>query len=88
MPEPSYSDIQKAVRVEKFRVWFAWLAGNLLMLFIASATNGFAIVSVVTKVLFAIVFLLLTVTAYRMHAALNRRADRERRAVLGDDFPG
>ncbi|MFI1287446.1 MULTISPECIES: hypothetical protein [unclassified Streptomyces] len=88
MPEPSYSDIQKAVRVEKFRVWFAWLAGNLLMLFIASAASGFAIVSVVTKVLFAIVFLLLTVTAYRMHAALNRRADRERRAVLGDDFPG
>ncbi|MFE7232546.1 hypothetical protein ACFVAF_18170 [Streptomyces sp. NPDC057596] len=84
----NYRDVQSAVRVEKFRVWFAWLAGNLLMLFLASATSGVAIVSVVTKVLFAIVFLLLTVTAYRMHAALNRRADRERRAVLGDDFPG
>ena len=85
---PSYSDIQKAVNVEKRRVWFAWLAGSLLMLFIASAVNALAGAPVVAEVLFVAVFVLLTVTAYRMHAGLNRRADRARREVLGDDYPG
>ena len=84
---PSYSDVQKAVNVEKRRVWYAWLAGNLLALFIASAINV-AGASTVAVVLFVVVFVALTVTAYRMHAALNRRADRERREVLGDDYPG
>ena len=75
---PSYSDVQKAVNVEKRRVWFAWLAGSLLALFVASAVNALAGAPVVAGVLFAVVFVVLSVTAYRMHAALNRRADRER----------
>ena len=86
---PSYSEIQKAVNVEKRRVWFAWLAGGLILLFVARAVwvftpTGGAIASVAAGLL----FLALTVTAYRMHSALNRRADRERRHVLGDDYPG
>lgn len=85
---PSYSEVQKAVRVEKFRVWFAWLAGNLTALFAASAVNALAGAPTVAVALFAVVFIALTVTAYRMHAGLNRRADRERRQVLGDDYPG
>lgn len=85
---PDYSDVQKAVNVEKRRVWLAWLAGSLLMLFIASTINTLAGTPTLAEILFGIVFVLLTVTAYRMHAALNRRADRERRAVLGDDYPG
>jgi membrane protein implicated in regulation of membrane protease activity len=85
---PSYSDVQKAVNVEKRRVWLAWLAGSLLMLFIAQAVNVLAGAPMVAVVLFVVVFVALTVTAYRMHSALNRRADRERRQVLGDDYPG
>jgi hypothetical protein len=84
---PSYSDVQKAVNVERRRVWYAWLAGNLLMLFIASAVNVLAGAPTVAEALFAVVFVALTVIAYRMHAALGRRADPERRAVLGDDYP-
>lgn len=85
---PSYSDMQKAVNTEKRRIWFAWLAGNLLMLFIASAVNTLAGAPTVAGVLFVVVFVLLTVTAYRMHSALSRRADTARREVLGDDYPG
>ncbi|WP_031170879.1 hypothetical protein [Streptomyces durhamensis] len=83
----SYSDVQKAVNTEKRRVWFAWLAGNLLTLFIAQAINVLTGVPTVAAILFVVVFLLLTMTAYRMHAALNRRAERERRQVLGEDYP-
>ncbi|MFI0233142.1 hypothetical protein [Streptomyces sp. NPDC017086] len=85
---PSYSEVQKAVRVEKFRVWFAWLAGTVLMLLVAQVVNVVTGVQPLAVGLFLVVFVLLTVTAYRMHAALNRRADRERRSVLGEDYPG
>jgi len=81
---PSYSDVQKAVRVEKFQVWFGWLAGNVIMLILANATKNVAVVSVVTQVLLAAVFLLLTVAAVRMTNALNRKAERARREVLGE----
>ncbi|WP_435643375.1 hypothetical protein ACR9VJ_18175 [Streptomyces sp. H49] len=84
----SYSDVQKAVNTEKRRIWYAWLAGTLLTLFIASAINVFTGVPAAAIAVFVVVFAVLTVTAYRMHTALNRRADRERRAVLGDDYPG
>lgn len=83
-----YSDVQKAVNVEKRRVWFAWLAGTVLMLLVAQTVNVFTGAQTVAVVLFLVVFVLLTVTAYRMHTALNRRADRERRQVLGEDYPG
>lgn len=85
----SYSDVQKAVNVEKRRVWFAWLAGNLILLFAWNAVRYFSAVGgVIAGVVGLVLFVLLTRTAYRMHAALNRRADRERREVLGDDYPG
>lgn len=88
MPEASYSDIQKAVNVEKRRTWYAWFAASVITLFAASAINAFTGLLLVAEIVFIVVFLLLTVTAYRMHSALNRRADRERRTVLGDDYPG
>jgi hypothetical protein len=84
----SYSDVQKAVRVEKVRIWAAWLAGNVIMAIIAKATKDVAVVSVVTQVLMVVVFVALTVALFRMASALNRRADRARREVLGDDYPG
>jgi ABC-type transport system involved in cytochrome bd biosynthesis fused ATPase/permease subunit len=86
---PDYSDVQKAVNTEKRRVWFAWLAASLLILLIAHALTLIGpVAAVIAEVLGSLLFLALTVTAYRMHTALNRRADRERRTVLGDDYPG
>ncbi|MFF0128070.1 hypothetical protein ACFYTG_20485 [Streptomyces mirabilis] len=54
----SYSDVQKAVRVEKLRIWLAWLAGNVIMLMIANAAKNVAVVSVVTQILLVVVFVL------------------------------
>lgn len=85
---PSYSDVQKAVRVEKFRIWLGWLAGNAIMAMIAYATRNVHVVSVITQVLLVVVFLALTVALFRMTGALNRRAERARREVLGEDYPG
>ena len=83
---PSYSEVQRAVRVEKLRIWFGWLCGNILMTIIALATQQVAVVSVVTQVLLVVVFVGLTVALFRMTGALNRRAAAARREVLGDDY--
>ncbi|MEV0470231.1 hypothetical protein [Streptomyces prunicolor] len=79
-----YRDIQSAVRVEKFRIWFAWLAGNAIMLIIALATQHVHVVSAVTQTLLVVAFILLTFTAVRMSNALNRKAAAARKDVLGD----
>jgi hypothetical protein len=84
----SYSEVQKAVRVEKFRIWFAWVCGGWVGLGVALATQNIRVWSVVTQVLFVGLGVLSTVAAVRMTNALNRRAERARREVLGDDFPG
>ncbi|MEV6027559.1 hypothetical protein [Streptomyces sp. NPDC052036] len=55
---------------------------------IASAVNTLAGTPTIAKVLFAVAFVALTVTAFRMTRPLNRRMDRERREVLGDHYPG
>ncbi|MFI1002002.1 hypothetical protein ACIP10_15410 [Streptomyces galbus] len=86
MPSSSYSDIQKAVRVEKLRIWFAWLCGNFILFAIARATQDIHIVSVITQLLLVAGFLALTVALFRMTGALNRRALAARREVLGDDL--
>lgn len=83
-----YSDVQRAVRVEKLRIWFAWICGNAIMAIIANGTKDIAVVSVITQVLLVVVFLTLTVALFRMTGALNRKAARARREVLGDDYPG
>lgn len=85
---PSYSDVQKAVRVEKFRLWCAWAVGTYIMAMIAYATRHVHVVSVVTQVLLVVVFIALTVALFRMTGALNRRAEAARREVLGEDYPG
>ena len=79
-----YRDIQTAVRVEKLRIWFAWVTGNFIMLVVAHGTPHIHIVSVITQVLLATVFVLLTITAVRMSNALNRKAAARRREVLGE----
>ena len=84
----SYSEVQRAVRVEKLRIWFGWLCGNVIMLMIALATQQVAVVSVVTQVLLVVGFVALTVALFRMTGALNRKAERARREVLGEDYPG
>jgi hypothetical protein len=71
---PSYSEVQKAVRVEKLRIWFGWLAGNVLVLVIASGTQNIAVVSVITQVMLVVVFVALAVALFRMTGALNREA--------------
>lgn len=83
-----YSDVQRAVRVEKLRIWFAWVCGNIIMAIVASGTKNIAVVSVITQVLMVVVFLALTVALFRMTGALNRRAAAARRGVLGEDYPG
>ncbi|GAB2714522.1 hypothetical protein [Streptomyces bullii] len=79
-----YRDVQTAVRVEKFRIWFAWACGGFIMLAIALATQDIRIVSVITQVLFLVGGIAFTITAVRMTNALNRKAEAKRREVLGD----
>ncbi|MFI5664606.1 hypothetical protein [Streptomyces sp. NPDC051684] len=81
----SYREIQSAVRAEKVKLWLGWAAGIGIAAIIASATRNIAVVSVITQVLLVVVFLLLTFTVFRMTTALNRKADRARAEVLGDD---
>ncbi|MFD6324204.1 hypothetical protein ACFWOL_15340 [Streptomyces sp. NPDC058442] len=81
-----YRDIQSAVRVEKLRIWFAWICGNIILLIIANATKDIAVVSVITQLLLVGGFLALTVALFRMTGALNRKAAAARREVLGDDM--
>jgi hypothetical protein len=82
----TYRDVQTAVRVEKLRIWFAWLTGNAILLMIAVATQDIHIVSVITQLLLVGGFIALTVALVRMTGALNRRALAARREVLGDDL--
>ncbi|MEU3255983.1 hypothetical protein [Streptomyces sp. NPDC006997] len=81
-----YKAIQTAVRVEKLRIWFAWVCGNIILLIIANATKDIHIVSVITQALLVLGFLALTFALFRMTGALNRRALAARREVLGDDL--
>ncbi|MGW7085030.1 hypothetical protein ACWGH2_16280 [Streptomyces sp. NPDC054871] len=81
---PEYRDVQSAVRVEKFKIWFAWVCGGLIWLIITNATRDIAIISLITQVLLVVLGALSTFAAVRMTNALNRKADAARREVLGD----
>jgi hypothetical protein len=81
---PSYSDVQKAVRVEKFRIWFAWASGGVIWLIITNATQHVPIVGVITQVLLIVLGVLFTIAAVTMTTRLNRKADAARKEVLGD----
>ncbi|MGW1944929.1 hypothetical protein ACWCRC_11445 [Streptomyces sp. NPDC001940] len=85
---PSYSDTQRAVRVEKLRIWSAWVSGSAIMLIIVNTTKDIAVVSVVTQVLLVAVGILATIAAVRMTNALNRKAEAARRAVARRGPPG
>jgi hypothetical protein len=85
---PSYKDVQSAVRVEKFRIWFAWFCGGLIALLVAEATKDIHIVSTIVQVVLALAGIAFTITAMRMTNGLNEKADAARREVLGDDYPG
>ncbi|MFD7774275.1 hypothetical protein [Streptomyces sp. NPDC059753] len=80
----NYNEVQQAVQVEKFKLWFAWITGNVIMFIVAGATRDIPVVSVITQVLLAVVFLALTVALFRMTGALNGKADAARREVLGE----
>ncbi|MFF4220041.1 hypothetical protein [Streptomyces nondiastaticus] len=80
----SYSDVQKAVRAEKFQIWFAWVSGGIIMAIITNATRDIAVVSAITEVLFFGLGVLATIAAVRMTNALNRKVEAARREVLGD----
>ncbi|MEH0423136.1 hypothetical protein [Streptomyces sp. B21-083] len=79
-----YRDIQTAVRVEKLRIWFAWICGTIILTIIAMATRTVPVLSVITQVLLVAGFLALTVALFRMTGALNRKAAAARKDVLGD----
>ncbi|MYU24747.1 hypothetical protein [Streptomyces sp. SID8352] len=81
----SYRDIQTAVRTEKLRIWFAWASGTIILLIIANGTKDVRILSVITQVLLVVGFIALTVALFRMTGALNRKAAKARREILGDD---
>ncbi|MGX1515019.1 hypothetical protein [Streptomyces collinus] len=81
----NYRDVQTAVRVEKLRIWFAWICGNVILVILANGTKDVRILSVITQVLLVAGFLALTVALFRMTGALNRKAAAARREVLGDD---
>ncbi|MER5302160.1 hypothetical protein ABT039_22255 [Streptomyces lasiicapitis] len=82
----NYRDVQSAVRVEKFRIWFAWFSGGFIMLGITIATKDSAVVSVVTQVLLVGLGVFFTTAAVKMTNRLNRKADAARREVLGEDM--
>ncbi|MYS47551.1 hypothetical protein GTY23_41555 [Streptomyces sp. SID5998] len=86
----SYSDVQRAVRVEKVRIWFAWICAGVIALIIGKVIDGADLGSVgmVVQLLLVAAWLALTIAAFRMTGALNRRAEQARREVLGEDFPG
>ncbi|MFC7892697.1 hypothetical protein [Streptomyces sp. NPDC057381] len=81
----NYRDVQTAVRVEKLRIWFAWICGNVILVILANGTKDVRILSVITQVLLVAGFLALTVALFRMTGALNRKAAAARREVLGED---
>ncbi|MEU6216725.1 hypothetical protein ABZ845_04265 [Streptomyces sp. NPDC047022] len=83
----SYAEVQRIVRAEKRKIFGAWLVGNLIALFIASAVSALTGMPTIGQLLFVVVFAALTVTAFRMTRPLNQRLERERREVLGDDYP-
>ncbi|MFE1849875.1 hypothetical protein ACFYOF_06355 [Streptomyces sp. NPDC007148] len=83
-----YSDVQRAVRVEKLRIWFAWLCAGVIALIVGRAVDGLGVVGVVIQVVVVVAWLALTVALFRMTGALNRKAAAARREVLGDDYPG
>ncbi|MFJ4990052.1 hypothetical protein ACIP9H_40430 [Streptomyces sp. NPDC088732] len=85
MPEPSYTDIERAVRTEKRQLWTAWFCGGVIWLIIAYATKDVPVLSVITQVLFFALGIAFTVIAIKMSRALNRKASTARRRVLGDD---
>ncbi|MDH6214350.1 hypothetical protein [Streptomyces pseudovenezuelae] len=76
--------MRKAVRVEKFRIWFAWVSGGMIMLIIANGTKDIEVLGVITEVLFFVGGILCSITAVRMTNALNRKAEAARKEVLGD----
>ncbi|NYV72972.1 hypothetical protein [Streptomyces sp. UH6] len=84
--QPSYSDIQKAVRVEKFRVWAAWFAGGFVMLGITNASSDIAYLGDIMLILFTVGLVAFTFVAFKMTNALNRKAEAARREALGDDL--
>ncbi|MFI8531076.1 hypothetical protein ACIGMX_12585 [Streptomyces aquilus] len=81
-----YRDVQTAVRVEKLRIWLAWLAGTIIILIAVRAVRNLDVVNTVVEIIGLITFGLLSFTAVRMINALNRRAAAERREILGDDM--
>ncbi|MGW1801553.1 hypothetical protein ACWCQN_37960 [Streptomyces sp. NPDC001984] len=81
---PSYSDVHRAVRVEKIKIWFAWVSGGIIWLIITNATKDVAIVSVITQVLLVVLGILSTIAAVKMTRALNCKDDAARREVLGE----
>lgn len=79
-----YSDIQKAVRVEKFRIWFAWASGGFVGAFIANGTSDVPVLGAITLTLFLVLGILFTIAAVTMTSRLNKKAEAARREVLGD----
>ncbi|MGW0633441.1 HNH endonuclease [Streptomyces sp. NPDC002758] len=80
----SYRDVQSAARVEKFRIWFAWLSGNIIMLLIAGGTRNINVVSTITQILFTASFFLLTFVAIRMTNALDHEVPLSKGGSLLD----
>lgn len=82
---PSYSDIERAVRTEKIKIWVAWASGGIIWLIITNAVRNVAIISVIAQALLVVLGALSTTAAVTMTNRLNRKADTARREVLGEE---
>ncbi|MET9899808.1 hypothetical protein [Streptomyces sp. NPDC006446] len=71
------------MRVEKFKIWLAWLCGGIIWLMITNATKHLHIVSVITQVLLVVFGVLFTIAAVSMTRRLNRKDDEARKEILG-----
>lgn len=81
----SYSEIQKAVRVEKFHIWFTWASGGLVAFLVTRATLHIHILGAVTQITFGVLGILATFPAVAMTNQLNKKATAAHREILGDD---
>ncbi|GAA3855185.1 hypothetical protein ACFYYI_09985 [Streptomyces sp. NPDC002387] len=83
-----YSDVQRAVRGGKHRIWIPWLCASVIPPIAGRAVDGLGVVGMVIQEVVILAWIALMMVLIRMTGALNRKAAAARREVLGDDYPG
>lgn len=81
-----HSDVQRAVRVGKLRIWIPWLCASVIPPIVGRAVDGLGVVGLAIQQVVIVAWIALTVVLIRMTGALNRKAAAARREVLGNDY--